>query len=157
MAARKKSKSSLYLYILLAVLAVLLIVYVAMSKTGGFGKVTPTPSPKPTAVTVPVGAVSGSIGRNLLTATSGPKSGEVTLSWTRYYSDHGMYSILYRVNPGKYAYGVLNAVNSVSTSNTFSYVVSSLKPGTKYYFALEIPQTNSKVVYVTPEVSVVAP
>jgi hypothetical protein len=158
MAAHKKSKSSLYLLVLLVLVAVLIIVFYAKSNLGGTSSPTPTAKPATSEnVATPVSAISGPIGRNLLSIKSGPKTGEVMLSWTRYYSDYGTYSIVYRIDPGKYEFSVLNAGSSSSKSNTYSYVVGSLKPGTKYYFAIEILQTNSKSVYVTPEVSIVAP
>lgn len=162
-ARRKRSKTSLYV-VLAVIVVVLLVLYFFIKsnsvnlKTG----ITPVPTTKPaTSQNVitqsQVGARNGPISRNLLSVKSGPKTGEVTLSWTRYYSDDGNYSIVYRINPGKYVFSALNAGSSSSKSNTYSYVIGSLKPGTKYYFALEIPQTNSKGAYVSPEISVVAP
>ncbi len=119
---------------------------------------TPKASAKPVASTqntVSQSTVSSPVGRNLLSVKPGPKSGQATLSWTRYYSDYGKYSLVYGVTPGKYVYSVLNAGNSSSVSSTYSYTVGSLKSGTRYYFALQT-QNNTKKTYISPEVSIVA-
>lgn len=108
----------------------------------------------PRSATTVVG-VSGPVGRNLLWAKAGPKSGQVTLNWTRYFPDTEKYHVVYGTWPGKYAYGVLNAVDATPQDNNYTYTIGSLKPGVRYYFAL-VPQRNGTGTYVTPEVSVVS-
>ena len=103
-----------------------------------------------------VADTAGPVGRNLLTVKPGPKSGQVTLNWTRYFPDTEKYHIVYGVVPGKYAYGVLNAIDTTPQDSNYSYVVGALNSGTRYYFALE-PQRNGVPIYSTAEVSAVAP
>jgi hypothetical protein len=158
MAARtKKSKNSLILLLSVLALVIVAVLFLVLrsSKANTTTKNNVAKETAKPVVSQNVG--SGPVNRNLLSVKSGPKKGEVTLSWTRYYSDYGKYGIVYRNAPGKYTYGVLNAGNSSSQSNTYTYVVGSLKSGTKYYFAIQVQQTNSKNTYVSPEVSVVAP
>lgn len=108
----------------------------------------------PSSSTTVVGT-AGPIGRNKLWAKAGPKSGQVTLNWTRYFPDTEKYHIVYGLWSGKYVYGVLNAKDTTPQDDNYSYTVGYLKPGTRYYFAL-VPQRNGTATYVTPEVSVVA-
>lgn len=162
-AQSKKSKNSLIL--LLSVLALVIVAVLFLVLRSSKANTTTKNSvaketAKPVVQQKPVTSQTVSsepVNRNLLSVKSGPKKGEVTLSWTRYYSDYGKYGIVYRNAPGKYMYGVLNAGSSSSQSNTYSYTIGALKSGTKYYFAIEISQTNSKKAYVSPEVSIVAP
>ncbi|HKB88634.1 MAG TPA: fibronectin type III domain-containing protein [Patescibacteria group bacterium] len=126
-------------------------------KTGGVsagwdGEVSAIAPSSPVAVV----GIMGPVGRNQLTAKAGPKKGQVTLSWVRYYPDTEKYSVVYGLMPGKYAFGVLNAVNTMPQTSNYSYTVGSLNSGTRYYFALE-PQRNGTAIYATSEVSVVAP
>lgn len=102
-----------------------------------------------------VKGTAGPVGRNMLWAKVGPKSGQVTLNWTRFFPDTEKYHIVYGLMPGNYLYGVLNAVDATPQDNDYSYTVGSLNPGTRYYFAL-IPQRSGTGIYVTPEVSVVS-
>jgi hypothetical protein len=108
------------------------------------------------ATPVSVAVTAGPVGRNLLTAKAGPKKGQVTLSWTRYYPDTEKYSIVYGLSPGVYAYGMLNAIDTTPQDNQYSYVIGALNSGKRYYFAL-IPQRSGAGTYVTSEVSIVAP
>lgn len=109
----------------------------------------------PASSTTVIGT-AGPVGRNLLVAKPGPKKGQVTLSWTRYYPDTEKYGVVYGLLPGKYVYGVLNAVATVAQVSNYSYTVGSLSSGKRYYFALE-PQRSGTGIYITSEVSVVAP
>ena len=108
----------------------------------------------PTAPVTVTGS-SGPIGRNLLIAKSGPKSGQVTLSWRRINPDTEAYNVVYGVIPGKYIYGAMNAVTTTPQNNQYSYVVDKLQSGKKYYFAL-IPQRSGTTTYTTTEVTAVA-
>ena len=105
---------------------------------------------------VTVIGTSGPVGRNMLTVKPGPRSGQATLNWTRFYPDTEKYHIVYGIAPGKYIYGLLNAIDTTPGDNNYSYTIGSLKPGTRYYFALE-PQRSGTAIYSTSEVSVIAP
>lgn len=109
----------------------------------------------PTSPVTVIGII-GPVGRNLLSAKPGPKTGQVTLGWTRYYPDTEKYHIVYGLVPGKYIFGALNAIDTTPQDSNYSYVVGALSSGTRYYFALE-PQRNGIPIYTTAEVSVVAP
>ncbi len=106
---------------------------------------------------VTVLGIAGPVGRNLLSAKPGPKSGQVILSWKRFFSDTQGYNLVYGEKPGKYTYGVLGAVTVNDSTMNFSYTVGSLKSGRRYYFAL-IPMRASLGggIYTTSEVSTVA-
>ncbi len=109
------------------------------------------------ASAVTVVGTKGPVGRNVLWAKAGPGSGAVTLYWKRFFSDSDGWSIVYGPKPGWYIYGALNAVNAQGVvSNDFSYTVQSLKSGQRYYFALA-PSRFGTAIYITSEVSVVAP
>jgi len=108
------------------------------------------------ASAVNVAVTAGPVGRNLLNVKAGPKTGQVTLNWTRFYADTEKYNIVYGLKPGSYSYGLLNAIDTTPQDNLYSYVIGSLNSGTRYYFAL-IPQRSGTGTYVTSEVSVVAP
>ena len=162
MVARKKnSKTLLYIVLIFVALVLALVIFGQKGKnTNVSDKSTPSPiatTIKPVAATTPTQTVvsSGPVGSNFLTAKAGPKSGQVTLSWVKATTDTDKYSIVYRVNPGKYAYGAVNAVTVRSGVSNYSYVVGSLIPGTKYYFAI-VPQKSGRSVAISPEVSVVA-
>ena len=94
---------------------------------------TPTPTPTPSSnnnssVSAPVcsdqkpGAPTG------LSATAGPASDQITLSWTAPAAPVTDYSIVYSDNPSVQKWGV------VSTGNVTSYVISGLNSNVKYYF-----------------------
>lgn len=104
----------------------------------------------------PVVGTAGPYGRNLLSAVAGPQTGQVTLKWQRFFPDTQLYNIVYGVKPGNYIYGVVNARDATNPNDSnFEFVVGSLQPGQRYYFAL-IPQVNGQGVYITAEVSQVA-
>lgn len=164
MAAHRKNKNNNLLPFLVISAIVLVAAYFIFQKGGSTtSSVQPTQPPaanKPVKNTVsPVTAVpteSGPVGVNQLTAKAGPKSGQVTLSWTKAASDTDKYSVVYGIVSGKYIYGALNVVTISSKVSNYSYVVTSLVPGKRYYFAIE-PQKNGKSMPTTGEVSVVAP
>lgn len=109
----------------------------------------------PATRTIVVGT-AGPVGRNMLVAKAGPKKGQVTLNWVRFFPDTEKYSIVYGTLPGVYSFGFVNAVDATPQDNNYSFVVSALTSGKRYYFALD-PQRNGTGIYVTSEVSVVAP
>jgi len=96
---------------------------------------------------VMVAGTAGPVGRNLLTAKAGPKTGQVTLNWTRFYPDTEKYHIVYGTKPGVYSYGLLNAVDTTPGDNNYSIVIGSLSSGTRYYFALD-PQRSGTGIYI---------
>lgn len=90
--------------------------------------------------------VTGSVvGKQWLKAISGPKAGEVTLSW-RHADSAENYHLVYGTAPGKYQYGALNIglVNKMT--------VRSLVPGKTYYFAL-VPLVANVPLYTTGSVA----
>lgn len=105
---------------------------------------------------VTVIGTAGPVGRNMLVGKPGPKSGQVTLSWVRFFPDTEKYSIVYGILPGVYTFGYLNAIDTTPQDNNYSFVISSLTPGKRYYFALD-PQRSGTGIYITAEISVVAP
>ncbi len=109
----------------------------------------------PASPTIVAGTV-GPVGRNMLVAKAGPKKGQVTLNWVRFFPDTERYSIVYGTAPGVYSYGFLNAIDTTPQDNNYSFVINNLTSGTRYYFALD-PQRNGTGIYVTSEVSTVAP
>lgn len=119
---------------------------------GSDGEVSLVAPSSPTVVAV----TGGPIGRNFLQAKAGQKKGEVILSWKRYSPDADKYHIVYGLTPGKYLYGVLNAIDVTPQDNDYSYTIKALSSGTRYYFALE-PQRSGQAIYTTAEVSVVVP
>lgn len=119
---------------------------------GWDGEVSMVAPSSPTVVAV----TSGPVGRNLLIGKPGPKKGEVTLNWTRFFPDTEKYHVVYGTTPGKYSYGLLNAVDTTPQDNNYSATIGSLSSGQRYYFALE-PQRGGTAIYISSEVSVVAP
>ncbi len=105
---------------------------------------------------VSVIGTAGPVGRNLLQAKPGPKQGQVTLNWVRFFPDTEKYSIVYGLAPGVFSYGFLNAIDTTPQDNNYSFVISALTSGKRYYFALN-PQRNGTGIYITSEVSAVAP
>jgi len=105
---------------------------------------------------VVVMTTAGPVGRNMLVAKAGPKKGQVTLNWSRFFPDTEKYSIVYGTMPGVYSYGFLNAIDTTPQDNNYSFVISNLNSGTRYYFALD-PQRNGTGIYISSEVSTVAP
>ena len=99
---------------------------------------------------------AGPIGRNGLTAKKGLKSGEVFLTWNKYFADTDGYSIVYGEFPGKYIYGAVNAVKVVGSQTQFSFTVGALRSGKRYYFALVPSRASIGGTYVTTEASMVA-
>jgi hypothetical protein len=94
------------------------------SAPGSSATNTPTPGPG----SPPICTDSKPGNPSNVIATAGPNSGQITLTWIAAPSPVTDYSITYSDNPTTQKYGV------VSTSNTTSYVISGLKPNTKYYF-----------------------
>ena len=112
-----------------------------------------------TAPTTPVTVIgtAGPVGRNVLTGTSGPQVGQVTLKWRRFFTDTVGYSVVYGDFPGQYVYGANNAIDASNVSqNDFSFTVSSLKSGHRYYFAIVPVRSSTGGAYTTAEVSVVS-
>ena len=72
---------------------------------------------------------SGPIGKTKLSATSGPRVGEVTLTWQNVDNAQD-YHLVYGHSAGKYQYGALN----IGRVNKF--IVGKLTPGAVYYFAI---------------------
>lgn len=109
-----------------------------------------------TPVTV-IGTV-GPVGRNLLTAVAGPKAGQVTLKWKKFYIDTTGYNVSYGDLPGQYIYGATNAVTVTDPNQTdFSFTISALKSGHRYYFAISPIRASIGGSYITAEVSTVTP
>lgn len=104
---------------------------------------------------VTVMGTPGPVGRNVLRAKPGPKKGEVTLKWTRFFPDTELYNIVYGTKPGQYQYGVLDAKDTTPQDNDYDFTVGGLASGKRYYFALA-PQRSGQAMYVTSEVSAVA-
>lgn len=105
----------------------------------------------PKAEVVPVTTVistSGPVGKPRLSVRSGPRVGEVTLSWQHVDSAED-YHLVYGRTLGKYEYGALN-IGKVDR-----FIVRSLQPGTTYYFAI-IPIFNNRPLYTTEAVKGVA-
>lgn len=100
---------------------------------------------------------TGPYGRNLMTAVAGPASGQVTLNWTKYFSDTQSYSLVYGLKPGKYIYGVVDARDASNPNDSnFTFTVGMLNPGTRYYFALIPKLSSGQALYVTAEVSAIS-
>ena len=97
---------------------------------------------------------AGPYGPRLLTAVSGPTSGQVALTWRTLNPDTTSFSIVYGTQPGVYIYGALNAITRTSVGATNSFTVGALNPGQRYYFAV-VPQGGS-LSYSSAEVSQVA-
>lgn len=100
-------------------------------------------------------ASAGPYGRRQLNAVSGPASGQVTLKWLSVLPDTSNFSVVYGTQPGVYIYGALNIAPRAAIGTWSSYTVSSLNPGTRYYFAV-VPMQNGSGIYSTGEVSQVA-
>jgi len=131
--------------------------WVSAQPSGGVVKqVTPVTSAEPVkAVTkiTPVTTTSavitaGPAGKHRLVANTGPKSGEVTLTW-RHVDDANNYHLVYGTEPGKYKYGQLN-IGWVT-----SYTVRRLVAGKAYYFAL-VPVKNDVALYTSDQVMTAA-
>lgn len=106
---------------------------------------------------VTVVSTSGPVGRNQMKARTGRRSGTVDLSWKRFFSDTKLYNLIYGLQPGKYIYGVLDAVDTTpSDPGNFTYTIGALQPGKRYYFALIPQRADGTAIYVTSEVSAVA-
>lgn len=119
---------------------------------GWDGEVSAVASAVPTTVV----GTAGPVGRNMLWAKAGPKAGEVTLYWKRFFPDSDGWSVVYGTRPGSYSYGALNAVNAQGVvSDDFSYTVRALRPGQRYYFALA-PVRGGTAIYISAEVAAVA-
>lgn len=93
-------------------------------------------------------AESGPVGKLMFRAASGPKAGEVTLTWVDGDSAD-QYHLVYGTSSKNMQYGALNiGMNNV-------YTVGKLTPGTKYYFAL-VPVMNNMAMYTSEWVAAVA-
>lgn len=90
-------------------------------------------------------ADGGPAGKFMLKAVSGPKMGEVTLTWIDADSADN-YHLVYGTDSKKMQYGALN----IGTNNV--YTVGMLNPGAKYYFAL-VPVMDNKALYTSEWVS----
>lgn len=104
-----------------------------------------------TQVTTPVSTVKPvttgpKVGKLGISASSGPKEGEVTLSWSDT-ENADNYHLVYGTKAGKYQFGALNIGKT-------SYTVKKLIPGQTYYFAL-VP-VKGQALYTTDAVSAVA-
>jgi len=102
-----------------------------------------------------VRGTAGPIGRNSLIAKSGPKKGQVTIKWNRFFANTESYSVVYGEKPGQYIYGALDVRDATPGDNTFDFTIDKLQSGKRYYFAL-VPKVSGEAVYVTSEVSTVA-
>jgi hypothetical protein len=121
------------------------------SSAGWDGEVSAIAPSAPTTV-----VIGGPIGRNSLVAKTGAKSGTVDLTWKRFFNDTQLYSIVYGLQPGKFIYGVLNAVDTTPADvGNYTYTIGALRPGVRYYFAL-VPQRNGQAIYVSTQTSAVA-
>lgn len=89
-----------------------------------------------------------SAGTKMLSASSGPKVGEVTLRFL-HKEDVDTYHVVYGTSAGKYQYGALNI------GKTTSFTVSRLTPGSRYYFAI-VPVKGDRALYTSDPVSAVA-
>lgn len=106
-----------------------------------------TPSVGAPSMAKPQASAAG-VGKQMLWAKSGPKTGEVTLYWKNN-ENADNYHLVYGTNMKKPEYGALN----IGKLNWFT--VRQLAAGTKYYFAL-VPVMNNMAMYTTPFVSSVA-
>lgn len=100
-------------------------------------------------------STAGPFGLRQLTAVSGPASGQVTLKWLSILPDTNNFSVVYGTKPGVYIYGALNIAPGVTPGTMTMYIVGSLNPGTRYYFAV-VPMQNGSGIYYSGEVSQVA-
>lgn len=121
---------------------------VSIGTSGEVSVVAPSGKTSPTIV-------SGPVGRNSTVAVKGPKSGEVTLSWKRYFPDSDGWHVVYGTKPGVWSYGALNAVKATSAVSDYSYTVKGLSSGVRYYFAI-VPVRGGNAQYISSEVSQVA-
>ncbi len=90
-------------------------------------------------------AENGPAGKIMLRAASGPKAGQVTLTWVDVDSADN-YHLVYGISSTQMQYGALN----IGKSNV--YTVEKLNPATKYYFAL-VPVMNNMAMYTSEWVS----
>lgn len=99
---------------------------------------------------VPVSTVmsSGPVGKQMLKAVTGPRIGQVTLSW-RHADTADNYHLVYGTEHGKFQYGALN-IGKIT-----SFTVKYLVPGKTYHFAL-VPVANGQALYTTDQVMVPA-
>ncbi len=119
---------------------------------GWDGEVSAVAASGPTSVV----STSGPVGRNALVAKAGPASGKVTLYWNEFFADASGWHVVYGTLPGMYQYGVINAVSATPGVLSYSYTVGALVSGQRYYFAIA-PVRNGSAIYITAEVSAVAP
>jgi len=66
-----------------------------------------------------------------VSASPGPQDGQVTLRWNTV-PNIDRYTLVYGTESNKYIYGAVN----IGNQNVSSYTVSSLNPGTKYFFKI---------------------
>jgi len=94
---------------------------------------------------------SGPVGRNALRAYPGPGMGQVTLEWQRFYLDGENFTLHYGTASNNYPYAA-PYVGYIST-----YTIGALKPGTRYYFAVEGIRAGNSSAGWDGEASAVAP
>lgn len=111
--------------------------------SGSGGVMMPVTAPKmEKAAGGPVSpVVTGGVGKQKLTAASGPGVGQVTLYWQDADSADN-YHLVYGKESGKYQYGALR----IGKLNKFT--VSRLEEGKVYYFAL-VPLMGDRTLYTT--------
>lgn len=122
----------------------------AIAAGGATEQVAFEPQPKIGApeLTTPVAPVSqvvrpplGGVGRLNLKAVSGPKSGQVALSW-QHADSADNYHLMYGRSMAAEEFGALNL------GRVDSFTVSHLVPGQAYYFAL-VPIFNNQPLYTS--------
>lgn len=102
----------------------------------------------PSISTVSPSVSGGPTGKLMLSAVTGPMTGEVTVYWqNNELADN--YHLVYGTSPNDMRYGALNI------GKEMKYTVKSLIPGTKYYFSL-VPVKGAIALYTTQSVSAVA-
>jgi hypothetical protein len=116
--------------------------------SGSGGVMMPVTAPKMAKAEKISPAVFGGVGKQKLTAVSGPKVGEVTLYWQDADSADN-YHLMYGTQKGKYQYGALR----IGKLNKFT--VSRLEAGKTYFFAL-VPLMGDRTLYTTPAIRAVA-
>lgn len=92
--------------------------------------------------------IGGMVGKQMLWAQSGPKTGEVTLYWKNN-ENADNYHLVYGTNMVKPEYGALN-IGKVSW-----FTIRHLVAGKTYYFAI-VPVMNNMAMYTTPYVGATA-
>ncbi len=101
----------------------------------------------------PPAVPSGPVGRNLLSVTA-TGNGHVNLSWNQYFPETSGWHIVYGTTPGKWQWGVLNAVSTVPGKTSYGFDIGMLPVGQRVYFALA-PIIGGQAIYITAEVSVI--